>query len=705
VSTFDAGSIEARLTLDRSQFKRELDAARAEVKKFETGEHKANVDIDVDDEKAKAEVDKFEQKLRDIPNKKTTKLNIETGNGVTGTQLLVTAILAALPLIPPLVAVATAGIVALSAALLAAGAGAGILALGIIGVIKQYKDLTKHHKELTAAAKGYESALKTLKGAWDSWIAAIAPTALNLITQFFKLIASILPRLTPIFKAFADVASGALNGLSDWVKGSGGTSVLKWIQSFGAASFDKILHILGNVAQTLLNLLMAFSPLASDMLGWLDKLTAGWVTWSSTLASNPQFQQFIQYVRDNGPLVWNALVGLGKALIAIGVAIAPLGPPLLGIITSFSNFISMMDPGKLQAIVVIIISLVAAWTVFEAIMSVVAAAVALYNGVALVASGVTKVWAAAQWLLNAAWAASPIGLIIIGIAAFIAIIIIAYARVGWFRGMIDGLWSKMAQFGKWLGGWADSLIHDIGGAFAAAYHAVLSFGGLIRSAGVSAFNSLRNGISSAIGGIVSRVTSAFASIRSWVTSTADSIRANVISRFNAMTSGIQGALSRALGLVRSIVGSIKGVFSGAGGWLAGAGRAIIDGLVNGISSAIGRVRDILSSVTNLIPDWKGPADKDAKLLHPAGNLIMQGLISGIQNQLPNLQGTLGGVTDMIGGTSGVASASVGVSGRIAQGGGSSPQVTINNYYPVSEPSSVGAVRGIKDLAVLGVFGG
>jgi hypothetical protein len=84
---------------------------------------------------------------------------------------------------------------------------------------------------------------------------------------------------------------------------------------------------------------------------------------------------------------------------------------------------------------------------------------------------------------------------------------------------------------------------------------------------------------------------------------------------------------------------------------------------------------------------------------------MQGLISGIQNQLPNLQGTLGGVTDMIGGTSGVASASVGVSGRIAQGGGSSPQVTINNYYPVSEPSSVGAVRGIKDLAVLGVFGG
>ena len=38
---------------------------------------------------------------------------------------------------------------------------------------------------------------------------------------------------------------------------------------------------------------------------------------------------------------------------------------------------------------------------------------------------VTKIWAVAQWALNAAMLANPIGLIIIGIAALIALVVVA----------------------------------------------------------------------------------------------------------------------------------------------------------------------------------------------------------------------------------------------------------------------------------------
>jgi hypothetical protein len=59
----------------------------------------------------------------------------------------------------------------------------------------------------------------------------------------------------------------------------------------------------------------------------------------------------------------------------------------------------------------------------------------------MAASAASKAWAAAQWLLNAALTANPIGLIILAIVAFVGIIILAYNKVGWFRALVDAAWS------------------------------------------------------------------------------------------------------------------------------------------------------------------------------------------------------------------------------------------------------------------------
>jgi hypothetical protein len=82
---------------------------------------------------------------------------------------------------------------------------------------------------------------------------------------------------------------------------------------------------------------------------------------------------------------------------------------------------------------------------------------------------------------------------------------------------------------------------------------------------------------------------------------------------------------------------------------------------------------------------------------------MSGLIAGIRDQVGSLKGTLGDVTNMIG-VGGTATAGAAFAGQgMMGGGGAGPTVIINNYNPVAEPSSVSAVRGIKDLSVLGVF--
>lgn len=117
---------------------------------------------------------------------------------------------------------------------------------------------------------------------------------------------------------------------------------------------------------------------------------------------------------------------------------------------------------------------------------------------------------------------------------------------------------------------------------------------------------------------------------------------------DGLRNGITNAWNTVMNFLRNIPSIVMGVFAGAGSWLLSAGRRIIDGLISGIQSAIGRIKSVLGGITNLIPDWKGPADVDSRLLIDNGKLIMQGLIVGLQSGFKPVQALLGGMTDEIG---------------------------------------------------------
>lgn len=62
----------------------------------------------------------------------------------------------------------------------------------------------------------------------------------------------------------------------------------------------------------------------------------------------------------------------------------------------------------------------------------------------------TKAWAAAQWVLNAAMTANPIGLIVAGIALLIAGAVLAYHKVTWFRTAVDAVWGALKTVGSFI---------------------------------------------------------------------------------------------------------------------------------------------------------------------------------------------------------------------------------------------------------------
>ena len=64
-----------------------------------------------------------------------------------------------------------------------------------------------------------------------------------------------------------------------------------------------------------------------------------------------------------------------------------------------------------------------------------------------VVSAAIAIWTAIQWALNISLFANPIVWIIAGIAAFITIVVLAYQKVGWFRGAILATWEAIKGFG------------------------------------------------------------------------------------------------------------------------------------------------------------------------------------------------------------------------------------------------------------------
>lgn len=103
-------------------------------------------------------------------------------------------------------------------------------------------------------------------------------------------------------------------------------------------------------------------------------------------------------------------------------------------------------------------------------------------------------------------------------------------------------------------------------------------------------------------------------------------------------------INKAIDKFNEIKGRIEDAFRNAGNWLKNAGREIIGGLIKGIEEMLGNLTKTLTNVTNLIPDNKGPIEKDRVLLKPSGESIMEGLIAGIADKIPALLSQLRDIT-------------------------------------------------------------
>jgi TP901 family phage tail tape measure protein len=106
-------------------------------------------------------------------------------------------------------------------------------------------------------------------------------------------------------------------------------------------------------------------------------------------------------------------------------------------------------------------------TVLASAIGAVAAGFLAYKTYLLASTVATNVATAAQWLFNVAMDANPIGLIIIGIVALVAVFAYLWTHSAAFRNFWIGLWNDIWGFLKAVGGW---FAGPFAGFFVAAWH-------------------------------------------------------------------------------------------------------------------------------------------------------------------------------------------------------------------------------------------
>lgn len=227
--------------------------------------------------------------------------------------------------------------------------------------------------------------------------------------------------------------------------------------------------------------------------GMSDKLSQTVSGKFSTLVGNVQ-QAAVDMFNEIKPIV-NDIMDLFLAIVP------PIASVIRGIFSIIAGVIGFIVNWRTE--LGLLAAVVAVGTIAFNAHTIAIGAMAAVQGVVTLA---TKTWTAAQWLLNAALSANPIGIVITVIAALVAAVVYCWNKFAGFRAFILTMWNTMKGFGNIIKEYVIDRLKTL-----------LSGIGKIGEAFAKLFNGDFNGAwSSAVNGVkdISGITSAEKALKS-----------------------------------------------------------------------------------------------------------------------------------------------------------------------------------------------
>lgn len=535
-------------------------------------------------------------------------------------------------------------------------------------------------------------------GAVIKMVQAVEPLITALFDKIAQLAQKIGPPLEKVFGAIADkIGKIDFNGFAGQLSGLSGP-IAAVTGLLGAAGLGGALSGLSGV------------PIIGSMFGSLGKVLGGLggpITLvigalAGLIATSPQLRgefgemltnvfasikQALELLQPSIKTLMDAFAQLAQALIPVLAKIIPLLTPiistLIGSMVPAIQSVLNMVTGLVDVLVPIVQNCLPAVAgalkyflpLIQAIVSIIPAIIAvLTTGIGVFKAVTTAISLAskAQAVLNAVLNANPIILIVSLIASLVSALVYFFTCTD--KG--KAIWQQFTDF-------LSNCVQNIRDFFSGLGNDITGFFTAAGEGAQNAWNSVVNWFM----GIPDAICNFFAGVGGRITGF-----------FSNAANGVENAWNNVVSWFGGIPNAICGVFAGAGAWLWNAGSAIINGLLNGLRAAFGKVKSFVSGIGDWIVRHKGPLSYDKVMLKPAGLAIMQGFDKSLKAGWKDVQRTVNGMNAEIpGGFDGDMSKT----GRanLSNGGGSTTYVQQTFNYPAIAPTSISTQQKLQTAAM------
>ena len=320
---------------------------------------------------------------------------------------------------------------------------------------------------------------------------------------------------------------------------------------------------------------------------------------------------------------------LEELAISFGQLLIPALREVVEWLQGFVGVLNSLPEGVKKTIMVIALVAAALGPILIIIGKVVSAIGTIMTIVPKVA-GVINVVKGAFAALNATMLANPIVLIIAAIAALVAAFIYLWNNCDGFRQFWIDLWENIKQIAVavWEGlktfftaAWqaisttAQTIWNGIKNFFSALWEGiktifttvlnviktiVTTYFNVYKTIITTVFNAIKTVITTVLGAIQTVITTVWNAIKNVFTTVLNTIKSVVSGAFNAMWNSIKNTISGIVNTIKmgfnNAVNFIKNLASSAFSW----GADIINGIVNGIRSCIGKIKDTVGDVAETI---------------------------------------------------------------------------------------------------------
>jgi hypothetical protein len=399
------------------------------------------------------------------------------------------------------------------------------------------KELAALYKDMSTEQKGALTNLQEFRGFWSGFVKDFEKPIFKAFAEGLTAAQTVLTKLKPTISSVADTVVRLMQGFNSALGSSGAAQFFEWLETNASRSLTNFMQVATNTFAGVGSLLQAFTPLGIGMENSLVRLTQRFREWAASLSGTQGFKDFVAYVQTNGPTLMTTLGNVAGIIKDVVEAFAPLGTKILDALKAFTSFI---DKSNLAG---------------EAMVGFAAAIVSYriaVTGAMIVATltGLIKAYKAAattatfaQWALNAAMAANPIGLVAIAIAGAVTAAVLLYRNWDKVKAKTQELWNKFSVL--------RGILLNLPGPF-----------GQIVSAGIRIISNWS--------AIKSKASSVFGAVKGWIN--------GVISKWNSFKSAVTSFKMPSIKLPS--IGSIKAGLGGGkkdGSHYHGLGRVPSNG--------------------------------------------------------------------------------------------------------------------------------